>query len=259
MGNEQLFGFHRLTRRPIEWNDESVERLGPDERQIIAGMWKNRAQAELRVGARLASLSTELLQLGADSQVLALATQAPSDEIRHAEICRRVASRYSGADVPWPALDANATPERHGMSAELGCAIEVLGICCISETIASAYLQTSLSIAGAKIARSALRELLSDEIEHARIGWAHLASRQVTAPTRRALGDALVHLLDAALRVWTMQNECPRAAGFPDHGWLPTEQVRSIARKAIEELVLPGLAEVGIDARSAARWLTDVS
>jgi hypothetical protein len=255
MPTPSRFGFHKLTRRSVEWGDDSVEGLAPREREAIATMWATRAEAELRVGIRLAFISTELLLLNADPQVLALATRAPSDEIRHAELCRRVASRYRGIDVPWPACSGSPMVERHGSSAEYRCAVELLGMCCISETLASAYLQACYSAARARLAREALSELLADEIEHARLGFAHLASSQVEASIRTQLSGPLVHLLEAALHVWTTQNPCPIAGGVPEHGLLPDEQVRSIVIGAVGDLVLPGLTELGIDTRPAKSWL----
>ena len=53
----------------------------------------------------------------------------------------------------------------------------------MNETTAGVFLEVCLAHAEGALAKAALSELLSDEIDHGRIGWAHLAA--VDAATRR--------------------------------------------------------------------------
>ena len=53
--------------------------------------------------------------------------------------------------------------------------LHTLAMGCINETIASAWLEASLRDATLPLARRVIRELIADDIHHARMGWAHLA------------------------------------------------------------------------------------
>ena len=59
--------------------------------------------------------------------------------------------------------------------------------CCVNETIASAHLRATLKAAVSPLVREVIRLLLADEIDHARVGWAHLASEHVTPQLPLAL------------------------------------------------------------------------
>ena len=47
-------------------------------------------------------IAREFFENGADATVMSLVARAVSDEVRHAEICRLLATRYLGRDVAWP-------------------------------------------------------------------------------------------------------------------------------------------------------------
>jgi hypothetical protein len=100
---------------------------------------------------------------------------------------------------------------------------------------------------------SALRELLADDVQHARIGWAHLASSSVTKESKMHVAAALPTLLGLSQEVWTSVPE--RAEPwFADHGCLGRATARRSFAHAIREVVLPGMAHVGVDPAGAARW-----
>jgi hypothetical protein len=130
---------------------------------------------------------------------VALADRAIDDETRHEELSRVVASRFAGKELPLPAPLKLEVPEHRGASPELRDTLHIVGQCVFNETTAGAYLETSLALAKGELARCALRELLSDEIDHGRIGWAHLAScdeRTLIAPGLEQLGLATKSLHD---------------------------------------------------------------
>src|SRR4029450_7647373 len=98
-------------------------------------------------------------------------------------------------------------------------------------------------------------ELLSDEVDHARIGWGYLASSAVSRPMKAEIDVRLEDMMAAVVRLWTTQNVSARTDGIPAHG-LPAERdVLPLIVDALETLVLPGFEKVGVDAPRWRTWL----
>ena len=215
--------------------------------ETLARHWEQRALLELRVAGYFAQLLTELLAVGADAEVLRLVSRAPHDEIRHAEICRATASAYAGREVPWPKPGPTPIDPHEGVPAELVPTLHVANMCCVNETIAGAWLEACYAMADAPLAKQAIRSLLREEIDHGRIGWAHLASRHVTPRMRAALGKWLPAMLDATLAAWLRTDRVIPKRGVPKHGVPSDAMTRRVVLAAAGELVLPGFVHVGVD------------
>lgn len=243
----------RLTSRPLP-EDPSIEVLEPSDRSALAEVWLGRAASERRVADSFAVIANAILELGVDGELRRLAERAIDDEMRHAEISRVVASRYAGRDLDAPAPLVLEIPRHPGAGTPLVHVLHVVGQCCINETIASAFLEAALAHTNASLATAALRELFSDEIDHARIGWALLAS--VDDATRAAVAARLPAMAIATLRMW---RSSPRTyferEPFPGHGAPPEAVVEAAFDAAFRDLVIPGFEALGIDAARLRAWV----
>ena len=96
--------------------------------------------------------------------------------------------------------------------------------------------------------RHALRSFLADEIRHARLGWAHLQSADVSPDERREVGRALPILVRMAREAWTTTTplDTPAAAG---HGWLDVARLGPLFDEVMRDVVVPGLSHVGVELR----------
>lgn len=235
----------RLTSRPLPEHDAELERLSDAQRRELVDVWLGRAASERRVSDAFVVIRHALLELRSPAALVELATRAVDDELRHAELSRLVASRCAGRELDAPAPLQLIVPEHPGAPPELVNTLHVLGHCVLNETFASAFLEASLSRTRTPLARAALRELLSDEIDHARIGWAHLA--QLPAAARRELAPWLPSLLEANLAMWrTTPRPYPVDPALHRHGAPPAELVEEALHGAVERLVLPGLELLGV-------------
>jgi hypothetical protein len=244
----------KLTSRPLPLADPSIDRLADDERTALATVWLARAATERRVADAFEIIHGALAALKTEGEVLRIAARAVDDEHRHAELSRVVASRFAGTDLPPPALLELRVPEHPGASDELRHTLHIVGQCALNETTASLFLEACLAHATGELAAAALRELLSDEIDHARIGWAHLAS--VRPEIRAAATPWLLPLTRKNLAIW---RESPRAPASGDvmtaHGAPPAEVIEDALVSAVRDLILPGFKQAGIDARAVETWL----
>ena len=243
----------KLTSRPLP-DDPSVDELPAADRAVLSSVWLGRAASERRVGDAFVVVREALRALGADTALIELADRAVDDEMRHTELSRAVASRYAGRDLESPPLLALAVPKHRGADDRLRHVLHVVGQCSLNETIASAFLEATLADATAPLATAALRELLSDEVDHARMGWALLAS--VDTETRRAVESWLPSMCVANLRMW---REAPRTYADDDrlaaHGAPRAAVVEEAFAMAFRDLVIPGFESLGMNVTKVREWL----
>ncbi|HSO31211.1 MAG TPA: hypothetical protein VLT33_01810 [Labilithrix sp.] len=242
---------------PLE--DPSIDATDAATREMVGLQWQERATAELRVASMFATMAREIFETGADPVVVRLVARAVSDEVRHAEVCRALARRYLARDVAWPPPGPVPLPFHEPASEALRPTLHLTAMCCINETIASAWLERSLSDATVPLARAALRALLADDIDHARIGWAHLASTAVSPAVRAQIAGWLPRLLEAAVLPWLRDPGLSSAPGAPAHGVPSAAATRAVVLETVRDVVLVGLERVGVDTASGAAWLAAVA
>jgi hypothetical protein len=241
-----------LTSRPLPEDDSSD--LTPDERAVLAEVWIDRAASERRVADAFAVVHDALDALGADPALRELALRAVDDEMRHAELSRRVASIHAGRPLSPPPLLPLSVPSHRGADERLRRILHVVGQCAFNETIASAFLESALAKARAPLALAALRELLSDEIDHARIGWALLAS--LDERTRRAVEAWLPSMAIANLRMWRdAPRRYPDSPKLAEHGAPPRADVEEALLMALRDLVIPGFDALEMQIAPMREWL----
>ena len=245
----------RLTRRDLPLDDASIDELLPVHRRKLAAIWLRRAAMERRVADSFEVIRDALSRRGAKSALVELAVRAIDDEYRHAELSRVVASRFAGSELSPPPRLVLEVPKHAGASPALRDTLFVVGQCLLNETTAGAFLEVCLEHAQGELARVALRELLSDEIDHGRIGWAELAAEDPR--TREQVGRWLLPMAYLNLQLW--RKESPYDSEHHDvltlHGAPPASVIHAALVDALTSLIVPGLKELAIDTRALEAWL----
>jgi len=195
-----------------------------------------------------------LVRLGADPGLVHLAKRAVDDEHRHAALCEEVAGRYAGRVVgPYRAL-SERRPEHPGASAELRHVLHVVGQCCLNETFATAYLSAAQAGAQTPLVKRAIQELLSDEVDHARVGWGFVHT--LSPELRGSLEQWLLPLVVCNLREWRLI-DLPDDDALAGHGVPPHGTVQQAITETLHGVVIPGLAHVGLNTRDLEAWAAD--
>lgn len=245
-----------VTSRPLLAGDETVDALGDADRTELGRVWLARSATEARVASSFEVIRDSLAALHADPALVGLADRAIDDEHRHAEICRYTASCFAATELELPAPLPFSYPKHERAPEELRHALWVVGQCCFNETLASGFLETASSAARAPMAHRALSELLSDEIDHARLGWAFLAALEPRL--RAAVGPWLPALGRSNLRMWRESpRDYPATADFVTQGAPSGELIESALLRALRDLILPGFEALALPTAPLAAWLAE--
>ena len=134
-----------MTRRPLPFDDPAVARLDGAARQAMARHWRRRAWSEGQVAEAFATLHAGLLEVGAAGVVCGLIGRARDDEVRHSGVCAALAVAYAGAAIAAPAGPASTLPRFEHEARATEVMLQVVGMCCLSETLATVWLEASLA------------------------------------------------------------------------------------------------------------------
>jgi hypothetical protein len=191
--------------------------------------------------------------------VLSLVTRAAADEVRHADICRRMAELHGRVTLPDHLRGVERFPDFEGASPEELALYHIVEMCCLSETFTGVYFTEMLERTTHPLGHTVVQSLLEDEIDHGRVGWAYLAE------VRRAGGGAsLSHVLPELVRmtVKPVMDEAREAPEGDDplidaHGYLGRDRGAEIYARTFFEVILPGFEALGVDTEGARRVARD--
>jgi hypothetical protein len=234
--------------------DTEIEQASPEARARLAAIWQKRGGLELRVAAGFSSMSVELFEHGTTQAVYEILGQAVRDEVHHAQISVEMASRYRGDSPIWPEPEPLHVPPFKPTKGAMHATLYILAMCCINETVACGVLEAALTQAKSPLARAALATILSDEVVHARAGWAHLASPYVTAEMRRSLPRWLHHLHAVKLRELVEDDAPLPGEDFAEHGMLSRRRSREVVHATLVDVMFPGFRRAGIDTSLVEEW-----
>lgn len=244
----------------IPWDQCRVDDLTDDERARLGRTWMTRSQAEYLAISTFAILSVDLTAAGAPADMLSLCHRAAIDEVRHAELCIRAASLYTGKqELPVPGMsnlpnDAKK-PKLHQALAN------TLLVSCISETYATTILAETRDRTTDPCIHEVLTAIYSDEIMHARMGWAYLRYCLDKDPdgVRQAAAEMIqIGVAGVARVVETPRRNDPMSDAMRAHGTMLPAEERIIFAKCIDEVIAPGFEAMDVpigDIRE--RWNMD--
>lgn len=163
-------------------------------RARAASQWTRAALAEHASVASFARFTLELLAVGAPADLVARASRAQADEVRHAREAFEVAGALSGVAVGPDALDLSGALPTSTSLADLVRATVIEG--CVHETISAAQVAEAARCAGPHALRDVLQRTADDEGEHAALAWATVRWALTIDPS---LADVVRDAFDEAL------------------------------------------------------------
>jgi hypothetical protein len=243
-----------ITARPLP--ETELDEVPWPVREALAKIWFTQAATELRVARSFEIVHASLDALGADPGLVRAADRAIDDEHRHTALCLEMAKRFANNDALPHVPELEFEHPRHptARSDAERRMLFVIGQCSFNETFASAYLSLARAGAEESLSRAAIAELLADEVDHARLGWAYLST--MPQSLRARLLDWVHPLAMSNLRVWRTL-ALNRDVGLVRFGVPEAEAIEVALRDVLAGVIVPGLAEFGVESRALQSWIAE--
>lgn len=240
-----------------DWRDAGADVVDVDlaglsaaERTALGQWWQQAGAMEHASVASFARLTLELMAVGAPPDLLARSQQAGLDEVRHAERCYALASRYLAVPVG-PGQLAIGGALRQPVLAEIAAAAAAEG--CVWETAAALEARVASATAGDPVLARWLGQIADDEANHAELAWdlvrwALQAGRDDAE--RAAVRSAVAAAFDqasAALLGDEAALDGAAAADLPQgQGVLGAAEQRRLRLHALQQVIAPARERLGV-------------
>lgn len=242
--------------RTVDWDASTAADLPPKLREGLADLWRTRMVSEHRSIGIFSLYTLDLLGAGAPAEIVSLACRASLDEVRHAELFARLAQIYSGHPEAPPG-GIPPMPDDPDVPIKFQVAREALHLCVCSESFSAASLTELHARSSDPPVKTALANVIADEIHHARMGWV-LLSRMLAEPDsgelRGRIQGELLSLFDGFMKdLFGDPKDLPEPSLkgkdreiAEAHGYIPLRDEYEVFRSVCEEVWVPGLAGLGL-------------
>ena len=234
---------------------DTLPRLRPDERHLVASTWAFRACAERSAQRRFLRLAEELREHEAPAFIQQMAAEAVEEETRHIPLCDELAAHFG-----WNRAALPPTPHHPIGPADRAprdrLLYEMVAFCCVTETVNVALLVAVRSFVQCPRVRGVVMTILKDEVRHSKLGWAYL-QHAVHEGRADFLSAWIAKMLHGAGVEEIYQpdggtREGPRLAAY---GELSFGRRTAIFEASMRDVVLPGLEAMGLSTTHARQWL----
>ena len=228
----------------------------PNPARYAAGVWAYRARAEAQASGRFAQIARDLKTTGAPEPLVSLAKEAQREESHHVDLCLAMVEELGGT-IPRPEIP-HVPSGLPGLNLGQSLLLQVVGMCCINETVSAAVLGEMLKNATHPLAHRTIQTILKDEVGHARLGWGYLAwsAQKEDVSGLESLLPALLQnaVEDELFESSMLVDPAESALGL---GAVPRASRWALFQAAMEELVFPGFEQLGVSTRAAKDWLVN--
>ena len=226
----------------------------PELQEMAIGTWRGRMINEHGSARVFEGLAKQLERLGLDEADLDRVRSFAAEERKHGVLCGAVVEALGGQALA-PALEVVPFPKHDEVSLLEGALRNLISISCLSETVAVALIGAEREEMPDGELKELLTTIYAEECGHANYGWRLL-------PKLLAMGDdTLVDRLSEYLLVAFEHLERHELAHLPADVVPPAEgkvlglcnglDARKLFYAAIEQIIVPGLCQHGLNAQWA--------
>lgn len=218
-----------------------MEELTVEQREQLAAYWWQRAQGEYTSWVGFQHVLADLRTEGSPAPVLELAERSVADERRHADFCRQWAIRFGhpggelAARGEKPIVFRGATDGQNRLLR--------ITYCCMNETVGCFVLRHVRPTLTVPELRELNRLHSEDEVQHSRVGWAHLAT--LRPAQREFLTPWVPALLRLVQTTWCEGTELEREDLVP-FGYFSKRLLLAAHDEAVRAVIVPGFQHLGL-------------
>jgi hypothetical protein len=220
-----------------------MEHLTEEQRDLMARYWWGRARGEMGAWVAFRYLVEDLEVLGSPSAVIELARQAVEEERRHSLWGRDWALRFGHPDLGIPEPRSTEALSFHGASQRDNRLLRV-AFYCLTETCGCTVLQDIRPRITHPELRALNRQHLADEVQHARLCWAHLST---LGERDRKFLEAWLPTLLRLLPVTFCDGDEGDHEDLVPVGYFTPKVLRDAHARALTEVIYPGFSHLGLE------------
>jgi hypothetical protein len=232
----------RLVLPPLNLDDEA--------RALAVAHWRRQMVNEHASARVFAALLPQLMKAGTPAREHRAVVQMMEQELRHGVLCAAMVEAL-GAEAVSEMPDLPDVPMHEDVEPVEALLRNVLSISCLHETFAVSAIENRRQRTECAPVAAILKEILRDEVKHARFGWKMLDS--LSPKLDRGMRDRLSeYLVDAFRHLFEIQYvPASASAGVPEVGALPAAESAPLFIDVVRAAIVPGLEAHGLDATSA--------
>ena len=243
--------------RPVPWAACDRSKFPKAAIDLAVDSYVKLAAGEYGAVQLYGALTSAMALAGLPLDLITASAAICTDEARHADYAMQMARVLTGDDVPIPIdRDSLEAPWKKDVTLE-DIDAAVLHVAAISETLSCGLISACLDRATDTTTRAVFKNLVADEVHHARFGWHYLAWRapQWSLAERQRLADRMARNVVGIERRYWRGRDAPASAAAAARalGVLESEGQRRIVREMMEEEVVPALDALGLGGSHAWR------
>ncbi len=252
-----------LCRDKAPWPEAVVAKdaYAPEARLAAQRIWTRRQRNEHASAAVFARLVPRLMASGVGIEFCTMATKAAADELHHGELCARVVSALGGTPVELGEVPTSSLPNHAGCNVLESTLRHAMFVGCLAETVAVAFTAEEREQTTEPYVRRVITQISSDEVHHARFGWA--LAEQVVPTLAGAQRDALSRWLRVAFAYLEREEMtevplvAPPSVELAEQGKrigvCDNRETRTLFYETVSTVIVPGLEALGLAAKDAWR------
>ncbi len=251
---EKYFRKIRPGTDELPWGSLNLAAMSAAQLDRARVMWTTMARQEYFTAINFAQLLQHMLVARCPIDLVGMAGDFLADEMRHVELCARVASELGGAAPQLVDLAQVAIVLDSALSPLQQVSDLMIRVCCVGEAFSVPMLVATYQAADAPLLRAALELIVREEAGHARLGSLFLDWRSQDTATfddteRQRLGQIATAQLNMLAPYWQPK---PGTVNAIHLGELTGGNYAAIARQAALTDVVAPLRSFGIEIDTAA-------
>lgn len=186
----------------IPWDQADPDRYSDAEREAGRVYWSRRAWGEYGAISESPAMQLRFVLEGREADLSLFWALRTQEEVRHAEVCARMADVLGGyhlqpSDEELKAIAGALGTRDRVLNLAHPLEVTVAGLVCVAETVVyDVFLQLVRQVTD-PVAKQIFRLILRDEIRHCSFGWAYLAHRapRMSEGELAACRDAMISMV----------------------------------------------------------------
>lgn len=223
-------------------------------RQVARENWRRRMVHEHKSAAVFASLVPFFIEANLPIELKTSVARMAIDELFHSELCGRVVEALGGEATAMADLHLEPLPAHLECPPVERALRNALFASCLSETVSMALLTAELERCTEPFVREVIKQLTSDEVSHARLGWTvfDYVWPQLDAAGRERTNDylrvAVPYLRECMLDAMPLRPVPAEVLAEVERlGVSDSNKARHILADTLADVILPRFAASGLD------------